>query len=111
MVCKVNHPLTNISPPLTHVLVRCFLCDLQLIRPPHIHHLFHLVSLPSQASDHTGQSWLTCFGESGETLFGGLKAPELKRLEIEEPKAYEKITQVQLGGACGWCAGMLCHCI
>ena len=52
---------------------------------------------PKQASDHTGQSWLTCFGEAGEVLFDGIKAPELKRLEIEEPKAYEKITQVQRG--------------
>ena len=47
--------------------------------------------LVSQASDHTGQSWLTCFGEAGETLFNGLKAPELKRLEIDEPKLYDKV--------------------
>ena len=43
-----------------------------------------------QASDHTGQSWLTCFGEAGETLFNGIKAPELKELEINDPKAYDK---------------------
>jgi hypothetical protein len=40
---------------------------------------------------------LTCFGEAGEALFDGIKAPELKRLEIEEPKLYEKRTQVWSG--------------
>ena len=53
----------------------------------------YMVSI--QASDHVGQSWLTCFGEAGETLFEGLKAPELKRLETEDPKLYDKKCMVR----------------
>ncbi|GAX74873.1 hypothetical protein CEUSTIGMA_g2319.t1 [Chlamydomonas eustigma] len=49
----------------------------------------YIVSI--QASDHTAQSWLTCFGDAGELLMNGVKAPELKQMEMENLQEYEKM--------------------
>eukprot|EP00955_Chlamydomonas_euryale_P070663 360820-Chlamydomonas_euryale.AAC.3 len=39
-------------------------------------------------SDHTGTQWVTSFGDTGEAIFGGLKAPEIKALQFDDEAAY-----------------------
>jgi hypothetical protein len=52
-----------------------------------------------QASDHTAMHWLTCIGDGGDIMFEGLKASELKNLELNNEKEFEK--KIWVGGWVG----------